>query len=208
MSRMIRAEAQWPAVAFFASFDAMKPAEIRARLASTGRTQTALGRAIGKSKDSVSRLLSGQRSMDVDELAAIQAFFGDDRPAAPEFMRVPVFGYAAMGSPDRVMLASDQVLDYIELPSGLVRPNAFGVRLAGESMFPRLMSGETVIAEPQVPLVRNKEVVVQLKDDTALVKEYRQQKDGYLFLWQYNPEEEVRIPLTQVRAMHYAWRWR
>jgi phage repressor protein C with HTH and peptisase S24 domain len=186
----------------------MKPPEIRRRLVETGRTQAALARHIGKSKDSVSRLVAGQRNMDVEELDAIKSFFGDDQPAAPTYVRLPVFGYAAAGGADRVAMASDQVLDYVELPAGLVRGDAFGVRVTGSSMYPRLFDGETVIAERNVPPVRNREVVVELSDGTGLVKEYRGQKDGVLFLFQYSPEEEVRIPLVKVRAMHSAFRWR
>lgn len=205
---MIRAEAQYPPVAIFANFGRMKPPEIRRRLEETGRTQAALARHLGKSKDSVSRLLNGMRTMDVDELEGIKTFFGDDRPPEPSFIRLPVFGYAGAGGEDRIALASDQILDYVELPAGLARGDAFGVRVAGESMYPRLFSGETVIAERNVPPVRNREVVVELTDGTGLVKEYRGQKDGVLFLWQYNPEQEVRIPLTRVRKMHAAFRWR
>lgn len=203
---MIRAEAQYPPVAIFANLGRMKPPEIRRRLEETGRTQAALARHMGKSKDSVSRLLNGARAMDVDELEDIKSFFGEDRPPEPTHVRLPVFGYAAMGSDDRVALASDQILDYVELPVGLVRGQAFGVRTAGGSMYPRLFDGELVIAERGVPPVRNREVVVELTDDTGLVKEYRGQKDGFLFLWQYNPEQEIRIPLTKVRKMHFAYR--
>ncbi|MDZ4374007.1 MAG: XRE family transcriptional regulator [Phenylobacterium sp.] len=186
----------------------MKAPDVRRRLAETGRTQVALARHLGKSKDSVSRLLNGMRAMDADELEGIKSFFGEDKPQEPTFVRVPVFGYAGAGSDDRIALASDQVLDFVELPAGMVRGEAFGVRVAGESMYPRLFSGETVVAERNVSPVRNREVVVELRDGTGLVKEYRGQKDGFLFLWQYNPEQEVRIPLTQVRAMHSAFRWR
>lgn len=184
----------------------MKPPEIRKRLDETGRSQISLAKHLGKSKDSVSRLLKGERDLKADELAAIRTFFGDDKPAAPTHIRLPVFGYAAAGGTDRVALASDQILDYIELPAGFIRGEAFAVQVAGGSMYPRLFDGERVIAERDVPPIRNKEVVVELTDGTGLVKEYRGQKDGFLFLWQYNPEEEVRIPITKVRRMHFAWK--
>ncbi|MBW8815569.1 MAG: helix-turn-helix transcriptional regulator [Caulobacterales bacterium] len=186
----------------------MKAPEIRRRLEQSGRTQTALARHLGKSKDSVSRLVMGMRGISADEAEAIKEFFGDDQPQGPVFVKLPVFGYAAAGSSDRVSIASDQVLDHVEVPAGLVRGDGFGVRLSGDSMYPRLFDGEIVIAERNVPPVRHREVVVELRDGTALVKEYRGTKDGFLFLWQYNPESEVRIELTKVRAMHAAFRWR
>lgn len=205
---MIREIVQYPHVAFGATFGLMKAPEIRARLKDSGRSQAALARAIGKSKDSVSRLLNNARGMDVDEAEKIDAFFGVGVAAQPAYLRLPVFGYAAAGGEDRVALADDQVLDHVEIPRGLVRGEAFGVRVAGESMYPRLQSGETVIAERGVAPIRNKEVLVELRDGSGLVKEYRGQKDGFLFLWQYNPEREVRIELSKVRTMCSAFRWR
>lgn len=199
---MIRAETQYRDIAFFAKTGGMKPPEIRARLKDTGRTQAALGRAIGKSKDSVSRLLTGQRALEVDEAEAISAFFGEDQPAGPTFVQIPVYGYAAAGSDDRVSIASDQVLDRIEIPAGLTRGEAFAIRVSGDSMEPRLYSGELVIVGKGVPPQKNGDCVVELKDGSAVVKQYRSQKDGVVFLHQLNPDREVRLEAVKVRAIH------
>lgn len=199
---MIRGEAQYNNVAVFANFVRMKPHEIRDRLAETGRTQAALARHLNKSKDSVSRLVSGHRKLEADEADAIKAFFGDGQDNTPVFQQIPVYGYAAAGGDDRVAVASDQVLDRIEVPVGLSRGEIIAVRVAGDSMEPRLYSGELVIVGLGVPPNRNGDCVVELKDGSALVKQYRGQRDGYAFLFQYNPEKEVRVPLTQVKGMH------
>lgn len=199
---MIRAEAQWRNVAVFANFGGMKPPEIRRRLRETGRTQAALARHLGKSKDSVSRLLSGYRNMDVDELHAIQDFFGESEPAHPDYVQIPVYGYAAAGGTDRVAIANDQVLERIEVPYGLTRGETIAIRVAGDSMEPRLYSGELVIVELGVPPNRGGDCVVEMKDGTALVKQYQGIRDHYAFLRQLNPDQEVRLPLTQVKAIH------
>jgi len=199
---MIRAEAQYPPVAIFANFGRMKPPEIRKRLTETGRTQAALARHLGKSKDSVSRLLAGQRNMDVEELTQIQSFFGDAQPRPPEFVQIPVYGYAAAGGGDRVAMASDQVLDRIEVPAGLTRGQTIAIRVAGDSMEPRLYSGELVIVELGVPPNRGGDCVVEMRDGSALVKQYQGAKDGFVFLFQHNPEQEVRVPMIDVRAIH------
>lgn len=180
----------------------MKPPEIRRRLEETGRTQAALARHLGKSKDSVSRLMQGLRKIDADEALAIEKFFGGAEPAAPAFVQIPVYGYAAAGGADRVSVASDQVLDRIEVPAGLARGEVMAIRVAGDSMEPRLYSGELVIVGVGVPPSRNADCVVELRDGTAMVKQYRGQRDGQVFLWQYNPETEVRVPADQVRALH------
>lgn len=202
MSRMIRAEAQYPNVAVFANFVRMKPPEIRKRLDDTGRTQAALARHLGKSKDSISRLMTGQRGIDADEAEEIKRFFGDDVQPAPTTQLIPVYGYAAAGGGDRVSIASDQVLDRIEVPAGLTRGDTIAIRVAGDSMEPRLYSGELVIVGLGVPPTRNGDCVIEMKDGTALVKQYRGQRDGVVFLHQLNPEDEIRVPMIQIKGMH------
>lgn len=189
-------------VAVFAKTGGMKPPEIRDRLRRSGRSQAALGRAIGKSKDSVSRLMNGQRSMDVEEAAAIRDFFSEGDEPRPQFVQIPVYGYAAAGGEDRIAIADDRVLDRIEVPFGLIRGEAVAIRIAGDSMEPRLYSGETVIVGLGVPPQRNGDCVVEMRDGTALVKQYRGSRDGTVFLHQLNPDREVRVESSKVKALH------
>lgn len=180
----------------------MKPPEIRRRLRESGRTQESLARHLGISKDSASRLVAGHRNMRLEELDKIQDFFGDTEPRHPEFVQIPVYGYVAAGGTDRIALASDHVLERIEVPYGLTRGETIAIRVAGDSMEPRLYSGELVIVELGVPPNRGGDCVVEMKDGTALVKQYQGIRDGYAFLRQLNPDQEVRLPLTQVKAIH------
>ncbi|WP_312139396.1 S24 family peptidase [Brevundimonas sp.] len=199
---MIRAISQYEPFAFFAISGGMKPAEIKERLKRSGSTQAALARAIGKSKDSVSRLLTGQRSMDADEAEAIRDFFAIGREEGPQFIQIPVYGYAAAGGEDRVAFADEYILDRIEVPMGLVRGDAVAIRVAGESMEPRLYSGETVIVGLGVPPRRNGDCVVELRDGSALVKQYVATRDNVVYLHQLNPDKEIRVDATKVKAIH------
>ncbi len=69
-------------------------------------------------------------------------------------------------------------------------------------MEPRLFSGETVVVALNVTPTRFGDCVVELKDGTGLVKQYRGRRDGYVFLYQYNPEREVRLREDEIRAIH------
>jgi len=181
----------------------MKPPEIRARLQQAGQTQLALARAIGKSKDSVSRLLKGQRNLDFDEAQQIRAFFGDvDQGAGSATQQVPVFGVPTPGGPDRFSLSADQAMERIELPNGLTRGETIAVRLPSDDMAPRLFSGEIVIVARGIPPARNGDCLVELKDGSGLIKQFVGQKEGLVFLRHFNPDEEIRIPALQVRALH------
>ncbi len=181
----------------------MKPPEIRERLEQSGRSQRALAAHLGISKDSMSRLLLDKRNMEVTELERIKEFFeGDQAEATPQFVQIPVYGYAAAGGDDRISIADDRVIDRIEVPAGLVRGEAMAIRVAGDSMEPRLYSGEIVIVGVNTPPARNGDCVVEMRDGTALVKQYRGQRDGRIFLWQYNPENQIDLDATKVKRMH------
>ena len=114
MSRMIRAELQSHSVAFFAKTGGMTPEQIRARLEQTGRTQTSLGRHLGKKKDSMSRLMNGARAITVDEAKRIEEFFADENPQGPKFRSVDVYGYSSSNGSERVAMSVDRVLDHLE----------------------------------------------------------------------------------------------
>lgn len=180
----------------------MKPDEIRERLRATGRSQAALGRAIGAGKDSMSRLMRGSRRMSAEEQERIKAFFSGDETATPPFVKIPIYGYAAAGGEDRVAVAEDQITDEVEVPAGLVRGDVFGIRVVGDSMYPRLMSGEVLLVGRKLSPMRDRDCVVEFNDATAIVKLYKGQRDATLFLHQFNPDRELRFPIGSVKAVH------
>lgn len=189
--------------AFPAIIGAMKGSDIRARLEKTGKKQVALATHLGRSVHSMSRLVNSARELTPSEIALVETFFNDNAPpAAPVTVRVPVYGYAAASDGERIALGSDQILDHIELPAGLARGEVIAIRVAGDSMEPRLFSGETVVVALNVTPTRFGDCVVELKDGTGLVKQYRGRRDGFVFLYQYNPEREVRLREDEIRAIH------
>jgi len=190
--------------AFPAMIAAMKGVDVKARLDRTGKKQVALAEHLGRSVHAVSRLVNSDRELTASEIAAVETFLNDNAPPPqPLTMRVPVYGYAAASDGDRVSLGSDHVLDHIELPVGLAKgDHIIAIRVAGDSMEPRLFSGETVIVALNVLPARYGDCVVELKDGTGLIKQYRGRRDGHVFLHQYNPDKEVRLIDTDIRAIH------
>lgn len=179
----------------------MNGEDIGARLEAAGRTKKALAAHLGKSVHAVGRLTKSKRELSASDAAKIEVFFGPPI-AAPATVRIPVFGYAGAGGPERISLAGDDVLEEMEIPVGMVRGQAFGVRIAGDSMEPRLFSGETVIVQRKVAPARYGDCVVEMQDGTALVKQYRGQRDGKVHLFQYNPEKEFFVDGAAVQAIH------
>jgi phage repressor protein C with HTH and peptisase S24 domain len=56
--------------------------------------------------------------------------------------------------------------------------NAYGIRVQGDSMRPRIKSGEFIVAEPGVEAQPGDDVVVKLRDGRSMVKEFLWARDG------------------------------
>lgn len=185
----------------------MKGTDIKPRLDDAGRTQAALGRHLGYDVHKVGRLVRNEKELPPSLAARVEEFFSGARPLEPQLKRVPVYGYVAAGGEDRVAIAADAILDYIEIPVGLVRGEVLGLRVSGDSMEPRLHSGELLLVGLNVAPLRGGDCVIEFRDGSGIVKEYRGQRDGHFMLWQFNPEKELKIPASAVKAVH-AVLWR
>lgn len=198
---------------------AMKLEEIPGRLESLGRSQADLARKIGLDPSSLSKTLKGRRQLKADELLKIEAYFGEQvdrgsgeveslaarRGGAPR--RIPVYGYAAAGGSERVAINPGQVIDWVDPPPLW---NGAGdlmvVRVIGDSMEPRYFAGESVFVHVGLPPGRGQDCLVEFNDGSALIKSFRGQRDGQVFVWQYNPpkgeENEMRFDGASVKALH------
>jgi transcriptional regulator with XRE-family HTH domain len=57
-------------------------------------------------------------------------------------------------------------------------PNAYGLRVIGDSMHPRIKSGEYVLIEPNKVFITGDEVMVQTQDGRSMIKEFIYLRDG------------------------------
>ena len=57
-------------------------------------------------------------------------------------------------------------------------PNAYGLRVSGDSMHPRIKNGEYVLIEPNKAFHAGDEVMVRTLDGQAMIKEYIYLRDG------------------------------
>lgn len=122
-------------------------------------------------------------------------------PRAP----VPVVGKAMLG-PDGYFEALDYPTGhgdgYIDMVSS--DDNAYGLKVVGNSMHPRIKNGEYVLIEPNHPYQTGDEVLVKTIDGRAMVKEFIYLRDGQYRLDSisdgYPP---IFIDETQVERIHY-----
>jgi phage repressor protein C with HTH and peptisase S24 domain len=97
----------------------------------------------------------------------------------PKEGQVPVVGSAKLGS-DGYFEALDFPVGhgdgYLNIYSD--DPNAYGLRVMGDSMHPRIKNGEYVLIEPNKAFVTGDEVMVQTFDGRSMIKEFIYLRDG------------------------------
>jgi phage repressor protein C with HTH and peptisase S24 domain/DNA-binding XRE family transcriptional regulator len=110
---------------------------------------------------------------------------------------------AGRGGNGQSMFLEDGPIEWTRRPSVLqtVR-DAYAVYMVGDSMTPRYQPGWLLYVHPFKPPTRGRAVVVTLTNNEVLVKEFVSQDPTVLALRQLNPEQELRIPLAQIRDVH------
>ena len=119
--------------------------------------------------------------------------------------QVPVVGTAQLGT-DGFWLETEHPVGhgdgYVALPSN--DPNAYSVRVIGDSMHPRIRSGEFVVVEPNHQYSPGDEVLVVTRDGRSMVKEFLYRRDGHVALHSLNESHgRTTIPETDVEKIHY-----
>lgn len=152
-------------------------------------------------------LLAPALGVSIAELAGSEA-----PPAATDTLdvgharggAVPVVGHAQLGT--------HGYFEEIDFPvghgDGYLRihsddPNAYGLRVTGDSMHPRIKNGEYVLIEPNKPFHAGDEVMVRTLDGQAMIKEYIYLREGmYRFDSVNQNHPPLHIPQAEVSKIH------
>lgn len=114
---------------------------------------------------------------------------------------VPVIGEAVLGV--------DGSVDMIEFRSGWLSiysgdKDAYGLKVKGDSMWPRIQSGEYVVIEPNTPVHPGDEVFVRTKDGHNMIKIMNKTRDGdYQFSSINSDHRPITLPVEEVDKMHF-----
>lgn len=114
---------------------------------------------------------------------------------------VPVIGEAVLGV--------DGSVDMIEFRSGWLSiysgdNDAYGLKVKGDSMWPRIQSGEYVVIEPNTPVHLGDEVFVRTKDGHNMIKIMNKTRDGdYQFSSINSDHRPITLPVEEVDKMHF-----
>lgn len=114
---------------------------------------------------------------------------------------VPVIGEAVLGV--------DGSVDMIEFRAGWLRiysgdKDAYGLKVKGDSMWPRIQSGEYVVIEPNTQVHVGDEVFVRTKDGHNMIKIMNKTRDGDFQFSSVNSDHRpITLESSQVDKMHF-----
>jgi phage repressor protein C with HTH and peptisase S24 domain len=190
---------------------------------SKGISQESLGDMIGMKKAGVSKLERGSVKLTTAHIDKIAQALGCDpieimgktaysqetrplsrglseAPRTVQSSKIPVWGTVdAQGGERYAINTEDTPIDFIEpLPVQETDKDAFGLLVAGESMFPKYEPGNIVCVHTRKPAIKGRDCVVEMNDGSGLIKKYLgMQGDSYL-LEQLNPPKQIILKKADI----------
>lgn len=119
---------------------------------------------------------------------------------------VPIVGTTQGGPPDRIWLETGHPVghgdQYVEVATS--DPHAYGLRVVGDSMAPRIMEGEWIVVEPSVEPHPGDEVVVRTVDGEVMVKVFVARNGDTIILDSINQAfKRITKNVAELDFMHY-----
>lgn len=160
-------------------------------------SQRELSRIMDVSPSTVSSWCTGLKIPRMGMIEKLANYFGIEKsdliePPAPEKkagrgVKIPVLGTVAAGIP---IEAVEDILDYEEIEPELASTGEFfALQIKGDSMEPRMQSGDVVIVRQQPDVESGDVAVVLINGDEATVKKLLKQSGG-IVLQAFNPAYE------------------
>ena len=120
----------------------------------------------------------------------------------PQGIKIPVLGAVPAGIP---ITAIEDIIDYEEIPqSWSNQGDFFGLRIKGNSMYPKLENGDIVIVKKQSTADNRDVVIAMVNGDDATCKRYKRTDTGIMLTSdnsEYSPmfytnEQVQSLPVT------------
>lgn len=153
-----------------------------------------LSRRVGIAKSAISRYFNGTRELPLNKIGDFASVLHttpdyllgiDYEPPKPQGLQIPVLGTVAAGIP---ISAVEDILDYEEVPqSWESQGEFFALKIKGDSMEPRMESGDVVIVRQQSDANSGDTVIVLVNGDDATCKKL-QKTDNGIMLVSTNPK--------------------
>ncbi|NIA76311.1 helix-turn-helix transcriptional regulator [Providencia rettgeri] len=184
---------------------------------SKGMTILELATAIGSDVGNISRLETNKQGYSENTLVKIASALGvtvadlfTEDPAKPD--EIEYIGEMPSGTVKVIgeaILGIDGAVDMMEEHNGWLKiysddKDAYGLKVKGDSMWPRIQSGEYVVVEPNTSVRSGDEVFVRTVDGHNMIKVLNKTRDGdYQFTSINNAHKPITLDPSQVDKMHY-----
>lgn len=165
-----------------------------------GITPTMAGRESGAGKDLVANMRRKGTQPSVEKIRLLADYLGvttsellgEEPRVSPGAIRISVLGTIPAGVP---VEAVEDVLDWEEIPEswGSGGREYFGLRVKGDSMYPRYLEGDTVILRKQPTCDSGNDCAVLVNGDEATLKQVILRQDGSVELRPVNPAYPPRV---------------
>jgi len=191
-----------------------------------GISQGAIADELNMGQSAVASLLNGVNALNASNAAALarilQVSVGEFSPSIAEEIAtmakslkpdeieyagrirqgaVPVIGEAILGV--------DGMIDMVEFRAGWLHiysadKDAYGLKVKGDSMHPRIQSGEFVVIEPNTHVHSGDEVFVRTIDGHNMIKVMTKTRDGsFQFSSINNEHKPITLEPGEVEKMHF-----
>lgn len=165
-----------------------------------GLSMKELGQIFGIAESTVSQYETGKRDPDYEMLLKLSEFFsvsvdyllrGVEAQDTKRGLRIPVLGSIPAGIP---LEAIEDVIDWEEIPEEMARGGKeyFALRVSGDSMYPKILDGDTVVIRKQPVCESGDDCVVYVNGDDATLKTVKLHEDGSLTIQPINPNYAPR----------------
>lgn len=166
------------------------PARIKSAREDLKLTKRELAKRIGVHESSINKYEKGLVDIPlskISELARVlkvtEAYlmgWEEKSEQPPQGLQIPVLGTVAAGIP---ISAVEDILDYEEVPqSWESQGEFFGLRIKGDSMEPRMESGDVVIVRQQSDANSGDTVIVLVNGDDATCKRLQKTDNGIMLV--------------------------
>lgn len=157
------------------------------------KSQTDLAKYIGVSNGTITNYVNGTNMPRMDKIDKICEFLLINRSdlledhsndTRPRGVKIGVLGRVPAGVP---IEAIEDIIDYEEIPEEMARQGEyFGLKIQGDSMYPRIIDGDVVIVRKQSYATNRDIVIVLINGDDGTCKQYYRY-DDHIELKPFNP---------------------
>ena len=155
-----------------------------------GLTQRGLAECMGLNPAAINRMLHGRRNIMAEEISIIEAYLGRklDIHAATSQPRQKARGFS--DTPQQSILGQPQAA------------SGFAVYVSSDDMSPRYFKGEMVFVSPQAPVEEGRDILIEKKNGTVVVRRLVKISEEKIRVQQFNPAGQKDIQRREIKAIH------